>query len=374
MDDSPAEPAHKSLKILMTADAVGGVWRYCVDLVSGLVRNSAEVMLATLGPRPSLEQKKEILALGGVTLAESDYALEWMANPWGDVDDSGKWLCDLESQFQPDVIHLNGYAHASLPWRRPVLVTAHSCVYSWWRAVHGCAPGEEWEEYRRRVTAGLEASNAVTAPSCYMAGALESEYGINPDKIQVIPNFSRASRLAGREKQRYLLAAGRMWDPAKNLELLYKLAPKLEWEIRVAGSEGSGLADKLVRFLGLLPHRDLLRQMETCSIFVHPALYEPFGLSVLEAARARCCLVLSDIPSLREIWEGAAVFIDPRDSEQWIFELNRLCNDPGARQVLGNRAHHHASKYRASTAVKKYWNLYHSLLRSKQREMKGVAA
>ncbi len=31
-----------------------------------------------------------------------------------------------------------------------------------------------------------------------------------------------------------------------------------------------------------------------------PARYEPFGLSVLEAALSGCALVLGDIPSLRE--------------------------------------------------------------------------
>ena len=39
------------------------------------------------------------------------------------------------------------------------------------------------------------------------------------------------------------------------------------------------------------------------------ALYEPFGLAVLEAAQAGCALVLSDIPTFRELWDGAALFV-----------------------------------------------------------------
>src|SRR6185312_15110567 len=90
--------------------------------------------------------------------------------------------------------------------------------------------------------------------------------------------------------------------------------------------------------LGHIPSADLLDLMGRASIFAHPALYEPFGLAVLDAARARCCLVLADIPSLRELWGEAAVFVDPRDPAAWIRELNSLSRDPSRRGQLGDRA------------------------------------
>ena len=49
-----------------------------------------------------------------------------------------------------------------------------------------------------------------------------------------------------------------------------------------------------------------------CPIFVSAARYEPFGLAVLEAAQAGCALVLSDIPTFRELWDGAALFVPRR--------------------------------------------------------------
>ena len=45
------------------------------------------------------------------------------------------------------------------------------------------------------------------------------------------------------------------------------------------------------------------------AIFAAPAHYEPFGLGILEAAASGCALVLGDIASLRENWDGAAVFL-----------------------------------------------------------------
>src|SRR3546814_15067984 len=54
---------------------------------------------------------------------------------------------------------------------------------------------------------------------------------------------------------------------------------------------------------------------ERAGIFVSPSLYEPFGLAVLEAAMSGCALLLSDIPTFRELWDGAAVFTPAGDSD-----------------------------------------------------------
>ncbi len=64
------------------------------------------------------------------------------------------------------------------------------------------------------------------------------------------------------------------------------------------------------------------------SVFASCARYEPFGLAVLEAAQAGMALVLSDIPSLREIWDGAAMFADPRDAAGFAAALRVALDDP----------------------------------------------
>jgi glycosyltransferase involved in cell wall biosynthesis len=360
MTASASDPAQRPLKILMTADAAGGVWQYTVDLAAGLVRHGTEILIATMGPRPSPEQKRQLQTFRGVTIAESDYALEWMPHPWRDVDRAGQWLLDLQSDFRADVIHLNGYCLANLPWLSPVIVVGHSCVYSWWKAVRVGAPGAEWSEYKRRVTSGLRACDLVIAPSNYMAAALQDEYSVDPGKMRVIYNVSSNPTFAG-TKESFILAAGRVWDPAKNLDLLTRIAPRLDWEVSLAGDAGGtqeAAADgKPVRRLGFLSHPELMAQMNRAAIFAHPALYEPFGLSVVEAARARCCLVVSDIPSLRELWDGAAVFIDPRNPDAWISEINRLSRDLDLIESLALRAQSHSLKYSA-TCIDEYFDIY----------------
>jgi glycogen synthase len=356
--------SQQPIKILMTADAVGGVWQYTVDLIRGLGKN-AEVLLATFGPRPSQEQKEQLANLPQVQLRESGYALEWMSDPWRDIDAAGQWLLSLQSEFQADIVHLNGYTHAALPWGIPVLVVAHSCVYSWWHAVHNCAPSPEWNEYYRRVANGLSICDVVVAPSRFMADEVEREYSIRNEKIQVIYNFSAAPCSFGMAKEPFCLAAGRLWDKAKNLSVLAEIAPHLHWPIYLAGDEKGpetpvAVPDSL-HLLGYLPNAELLGYMSRASIFLHPALYEPFGLSVLEAARCGCCLVLADIPSFRELWSESAVFIDGRKPENWIREVNQLAANPERVRRLGDAASSHAARYSRENSIEAYQNLYRSL-------------
>ena len=361
MSDNGACSTVPGLKILMTADAVGGVWQYSLDLLSELSQRGAQVVLATMGPRPTDTQKQRLAALPGVTLCESDYKLEWMQQPWSDVDTAGRWLLDLAAQFQPGVVHLNGYSHAALGWNAPTLVVAHSCVYSWWQAAHGAAPpANEWGEYHRRVSAGLRAADAIVAPSAAMAAALTTHYRNSTERVQVIHNFSQSPGYDGTPKEPFYLAAGRTWDFGKNVKLLEDISPRLPWPLQIAAG---------------LPHETVLAAMRRAAIYVHPALYEPFGLAVLEAARAQCCLLLADIPSLRELWDGAALFVDPRTPERWIQALTGLATNDAARDSLAHLARLQAQRYSSATAVQHYCKLYNSLAKAEKcRSHEGAAA
>ena len=115
---------------------------------------------------------------------------------------------------------------------------------------------------------------------------------------RVIYNGSAAPAENERAVEPFVLSAGRLWDEAKNVALLERLAPAVAAPIRVAGA-GREQA-RGIEALGFLPFARMSEQMERAAIWAHPARYEPFGLAVLEAANRNCALVLSDIPTLRE--------------------------------------------------------------------------
>jgi glycosyltransferase involved in cell wall biosynthesis len=342
----------------MTADPVGGVWTYAVDLLRALGKEGVEVVLATMGGPLRDDQQTAVATLPNVRLHTSEFALEWMDNPWQDVDRAAEWLLDLEAKTKPDVIHLNGYAHAACPWRAPVLVVAHSCVLSWWRAVRGTRKPNEWNEYRRRVSAGLEAANFVVAPTRAMLATLGDNYGSLP-RTGVIPNGRDSNGFRVGRKERFVFSAGRFWDESKNLVALEKAAGQITWPVRVAGSEEG--RNGLVK-LGRLSASAVAEELSRAAIFCLPARYEPFGLAALEAALSGCALVLGDIPSLHEVWDDAALFVDPNDPKALALTLQNLIDHPDEQASLARRAQQQAGRYSIETMAERYLCLYRGLV------------
>jgi len=117
---SPSAP----IKVLMTTDAVGGVWTYSTGLASALAAAGMEVHLVTLGPPPRGE-KRAMLRDSRVRLIETNLALEWQDPGGEDLPTAQRLLEDLEDAIQPDIIHLNSFREANFDWLAPVVVVAH---------------------------------------------------------------------------------------------------------------------------------------------------------------------------------------------------------------------------------------------------------
>ncbi|CAN5798116.1 glycosyltransferase family 4 protein [soil metagenome] len=371
------------MKLLMTADTVGGVWTHAIELCRSLQRHDVDIVLATMGAPLSPAQHDDVRRCRNVALRESQWRLEWMPEPWDDVAAAGAWLLELEREVRPDVVHLNGFAHGGLPWQAPVLMVGHSCVLSWWRAVHGCDAPPVWDRYRAMVGTGLRAASMVAAPTRTMLDALTTHYGPLP-RAGVLPNgcdadvlplgardgfgrynFGRYNR-SGKVPEPFVLAAGRIWDEAKNFTALSTAAPRIRWPVYVAGADtdpATGTRRQLpgLHALGAIAPATLRQWYGKASIFVHPALYEPFGLAPLEAALQRTALVLADIPSLHEVWDDAAVYVPPRQSDAIAAAINELIAEPLRLATLADAARRRAAELSARRMGRAYATTYRAL-------------
>lgn len=351
------------MKILMTADAVGGVWTYCLELAGVLQADGVSFALAVMGPPPDARQRQQASQLDNLTVYENPLALEWMDNPWREVDEAGEWLLALAQEFAPDLIHLNGYAHANLPWGAPTVVVAHSCVLSWWQSVKGGSAPARYDEYRRRVRAGLQSADVVIAPTAAMMAMLVRCHGLSR-RVEVIPNGRELSAFRPARKQAFIATAGRLNDEAKNISVLRELAPQIPWPIQTAGEWQGEVNEKAAGVIhrGRLSEREMADFLGSAAIYAAPALYEPFGLAILEAALCGCALALGDIASLRENWDGAAVFVDSRDPEAWKSSLLRLIHDDSERARLSAAARDRASCFSAHSMAERYLAVYRGAL------------
>lgn len=355
------------MKVLMTADIVGGVWTYALQLCRALQSYGVQVALATMGAPLSPRQHEEATRISNIAIYESAYKLEWMEDPWKDVSAAGDWLLKLERELLPDLVHLNGYAHGALPWSAPVLVVAHSCVLSWWEAVKGEPAPASCDRYRREVKRGLQAADIVAAPSHAMLRTLERHYGPLPQS-RVIYNGQDAAMFAPGSKEPFVLSAGRLWDEGKNVASLREIAPELAWPVYVAGGErhpdGGRVQLGGVQPLGRLSPVELADWFARASIYALPARYEPFGLSALEAGLAGCALVLGDIASLCEIWGDAALFVPPDDSKALRAAIEGLIADQEVRRDFAARAQRRAMEFTTTRMATAYFATYRELAKA----------
>jgi glycogen synthase len=333
----------------MTTDAVGGIWTYAADLRAQLAAQDVDVTIAAIGPAAPPDPR----------VPHRPGRLEWQPDPWDDLAGTGDWLLALAEEQAPDVVHLNSFSLATLPWPCPTVVVAHSCVASWHEAVRGVPPGPEWEEYADRVRAGLLAAGHVVAPTAAMGAALRRLYGLER-AVAVIHNGISSGAARAAERDPLVLAAGRLWDEAKGLDVLDAAAARTAWRVEVAGSAEDASA-RHAHLLGPLTRDDLRARMGRAAIFAHPARYEPFGLVVAEAAAGGCALVLGDIPSLRELWHGAAVFVAPGDPDALGAALDRVAGDAALRERLAAAATARAARYDAAAMAGGYRRLYATL-------------
>ncbi|HEX6143329.1 MAG TPA: glycosyltransferase family 4 protein [Geminicoccaceae bacterium] len=352
--------------VLMTTDTIGGIWTYALDLAGGLRRRGVRTVLASMGPPPTGTQRAAALSIPDLVLEQSTFLLEWMDHAEWDVRRAGEWLLELELVHLPEVVHVNGFAHAALPFAAPTVCVAHSCVGTWWRAVKGEAPPARFAGYLGAVAAGLDAADGVVAPTRAFLDQLETVYGPRP-RARVIPNGRSAAGFGSSRKRDMVFSAGRGWDEAKNVIALDAIAADLDWPVVVAGDwrppRGEAEPPRHLLCLDLVEPEQLRQWLADAPIFALPARYEPFGLAPLEAALSGCALVLGDLPTLREVWGEAALYVPPDDRAALRATLQALIRDPARRRRMARAAEKRARRFGAVRMAEGYLSLYRGLRR-----------
>lgn len=95
-----------------------------------------------------------------------------------------------------------------------------------------------------------------------------------------------------------------------------------------AARSGGAAAASAIRFTGYVPDEDLPQLYRACAVFVHPALYEGFGIPPLEALACGAPTVVSDAPAMPEVVGEAALIVPARDVAAWAAALLRVLKEP----------------------------------------------
>ena len=364
-------PGQLPRRVLMTTDAVGGVWQFGLDLARGLSAAGVAVELVVLGPAPSPARAAEAEEVPGLVLRVAELPLDWTAESEEDV---ARAASELAAQAgSADLVHLNHPAYADARWPAPLLSTVHSCHGSWWATMRGqTSPPPDFRWRAARMRRALALSDRVVAPTATLAALLNELYR-PPRPVSVVRNGrALAPRLGPPESapDPFVFTAGRLWDEAKNTAVLDAAAARVAVPIVAAGAvrgpNGEGTEPRHLHLAGELSGTEMEALHRAARVFVSTARYEPFGLAVLEAAQAATPLVLSDIRTFRELWEGAALFAPADDPRAVADRIESLLRDPAEAARWGARAAKRAGRYTVARMIEGYGREYAALLRAAQ--------
>jgi glycogen(starch) synthase len=358
------------MRILMTTDTVGGVWTFTKQLCWELLARGNHVALVSVGRSPSQAQAKSMNVLAArwgeqFCFTPSAAPLEWMDNNDCAYDEVAPLLLQTAEVFAADLLLSSQYCFGALPFTGPRIVIAHSDVLSWAKECR-CErlPPSPWlERYCALAREGLECADAVVAPTRWMLHALEENFPI-PGELHVIYNGRTINQPHNNEMRRMqAVAAGRLWDEAKNIQLLAETA--LPLPILIAGDSAGApasfrRASEDAKLLGPLDEEEILALFRQSIIYVCASKYEPFGLAPLEAALCGCAVVANNIPSLREVWGDAALYFDDADSLSAL--LAHLSRSDWALTAARKQARWRASHFTASRMAEGYLELFRSFL------------
>ena len=354
--------------ILMTTDAVGGVWQYSCDLACELAGQGHRITLAVMGPSPSTAQRSALTAPPRIRLVETGLPLDWLCDGPAPVEAAARWLAAMARDEGCDVVHCNMPSLAgAADWPVPLVAVAHGCVSTWWEAAKRVPLDPQFGWHRDMTLRGFEAADAVVAPSRSYADTVARYYGL-PRKPRVVLNGRRAlaSGTPAEQPLHGALTVGRLWDPCKNAALLDKVARGLGAPFLAAGAlrgpHGEEVVLRHLAGLGEIGSDQLASLLAQQPVFVSAASFEPFGLAVLEAAAAGCALVLSDIPTFRELWGGAALFVPQDDAAGFETAIRTLLDDGELRQRAGLAAKVHARRYTPTATAGAIAGIYDEVL------------
>lgn len=351
------------MRLMLVTDAVGGVWTYSLDLARALRQWDVEAFLAVIGPSPSAEQRREAREF---ELTDTGLPLDWAARRPDLIRRAGCALAELAVKEGADLVQTNSAALlADCEFDQPVIALQHSCVATWWATVKGTALPHDFGWRRDLIECGLNRAAAVVAPSAAFAAMTARTYALTRP-VHAVHNGRRALPMKRRPMEDFVFTAGRLWDEGKNGRVLDQAAGLLSVAIQAAGPvdgpNGASMSFEHLQCLGELAPSGIAERLAGRPIFASAALYEPFGLSVLEAAQAGCALVLSDIPTFRELWIDCAIFVPADDPEAFADSIQRLLANPGKRMDLGIAARMHALRYTPETMAQRMVQIYEGVL------------
>jgi glycosyltransferase involved in cell wall biosynthesis len=288
------------------------------------------------------------------------------------------------ARARPDLFHAPHYVLPALTPCRSI-VTIHDCIHLMFpeylpgRLAHVYAQLSFWIAANRsaRVLTVSEASKRdILRFFPIPSEKVDVIYNAIDDRFSQPPDPAQLERVRERYQlhDRFLLYSGNV-KPHKNLERVIDAFARLrsdgaaDIKLLITGGEISRYATlrravhrynlhKHVRFLGFQTADTLAALYHLADAFVFPSLYEGFGLPPLEAMACGTPVLTSNVSSLPEVVDDAALLVDPRDPDAIAQGMHQILTDEPTRDRLIARGRQRASSFSWETSVQRVLQIY----------------
>lgn len=202
--------------------------------------------------------------------------------------------------------------------------------------------GTIWKRLLYRIAS--KTADRILTVSMYSKGKLNEILRIPSDRISVVYNSwqhfaliepdERIIEKMGIVDKGYFFSLSSL-SPQKNFVWIKEVAKRNPNLIFIVTGKAEGftnlgandLKTDNLRFTGYLSDGEIKALMKHCRAFIHPAIYEGFGIPPLEALSCGAELIVSTATCLPEIYDKAAHYIDPYDYD---IDLEALIQQPVA--------------------------------------------
>lgn len=205
-------------------------------------------------------------------------------------------------------------------------------------------------------------ADAVLCVSETTAAAVRELWGVAPERIVVAPHGpgQELPDTPARERRHFLYVGDD--EPRKDLATLleahrrHRASSGDPRELVVAG--GAEIAAPGVR-CELRPGPSRLAQLYAGALaLVHPALYEGFGMTPLEAMRTGTPVIAAAAPGVTEVCGDAARYFEPGDPEGLAAAMAELASSPERRGELVGRGRRRVAQYSWESSARRHLDAY----------------
>lgn len=209
----------------------------------------------------------------------------------------------------------------------------------------------------------FERADALIAISESVRGRLDQHIDSTPITV-VHHGVDDAYRSPYTESEAPFVLHVSLASPRKNPEAVIEVAQRLDTRMVIAGGgwdERIPATATNVETPGFVPESDLVDLYHDADVFYFPTRHEGFGLPVLEAMAAGTAVVTSDVYSVPEVTDDAAVLCGPTDLDAHVAAIERLLGDEQERQALATRAYERAEGFTWQTSAEETRAVYQTV-------------